>query len=467
MQIYPEIASHSDFSSAWPTIKKLIPTAKLNPLRRCEITLLAMSENYGIVYGWRMKKFVKPSNRPRVALLVESSRAYGRGILSGVAKFVREHDPWSIFFQDLNLCDDTPEWLKNWQGEGIISRLENRDVVDVIQRLKVPAVYLRHVSPHTKMPRILTDNTAISRFGFEHLRERGFRHFAFCGFNGADYSDERLEGFRELVKQAGFRCHVYTDGRELVKADTAQYEGLGLKDGGRVAEWIKHLPKPIGVMACNDMRGQQVLDACRAIGVASPEEVAVIGADNDEVICNLSDPSLSSVVPDTERIGYEAAVLLAQMMAGEKNPPLTTFVGPSGIITRRSTEVLAMEDRQIAAAARFIREHACEGIDVSDVLSAVPLSRSTMDRRFMKILGRSPKDEILRVRLDRVKQLLAETDFPLTLIAEKVGLDHVEHLSRIFKSRVGTTPSEFRTHAMVKDRADRLPNGRLIFGGTP
>jgi LacI family transcriptional regulator len=297
------------------------------------------------------------------------------------------------------------------------------------------------------------------------LQQRGFRHYAFCGFNGADYSDERRNAFLRLVQKSGFRCHVYTDGRSPVRADTAQYEGWGLKDGGLVAAWIKRLPKPVGVMACNDMRGQQVLDACRAIGVPSPEEVAVIGADNDDVICNLCDPSLSSVVPDTGRIGYEAAVLLAQMMAGEKHPPPATFVEPSGIVTRRSTEVLAMEDRQIAAATRFIREHACEGIDVSDVLSAFPLSRSTMDRRFMNILGRSPKDEILRVRLDRVKQLLAETDFPLTLIAEKVGLQHVEHLSRIFKNRVGTTPSEFRSHALVKDRADRLPDGKLISRG--
>ncbi|HVU27214.1 MAG TPA: DNA-binding transcriptional regulator [Verrucomicrobiae bacterium] len=404
-----------------------------------------------------MKKFVKSFKRPRVALLVESSRAYGRGILSGIAKFVREHDSWSIFFQDLNLCDDTPAWLKNWQGEGIISRLENNDVVSVIKRLKVPAVYLRRVSANSKMPCILTDNAAVSRLCFEHLKERGFRHFAFCGFNGADYSDERRDGFIELVKQAGLRCHVYTDGREPNKADTAQYEGLGLKDGGLVADWIKKLPKPIGVMACNDMRGQQVLDACRAIGVASPEEIAVIGADNDEVICNLSDPPLSSVIPDTERIGYEAAILLSQMMTGRKKPSPEIFIEPKGIATRRSTEVLAMEDRQIIAAARFIREHACEGIDVNDVLRAVPMSRSTLDRRFIKILGRSPKNEILRIRLNRVKQLLAETDFPLSLIAEKVGFEHVEHLSRIFKNRVGNTPSVFRSHALLKDAADRLP----------
>ena len=404
-----------------------------------------------------MKKFVKSVKRRRVALLVESSRAYGRGILSGIAKFVREHEPWSIFFQDMNLVDDTPGWLKNWQGDGIISRLENPDIADVIRRLKLPAVYLRRVAIGPKRPCILTDNVAVSRLAFEHLKERGFRHFAFCGFNGADYSDERRDGFVPLVRQAGFECHVYAETLASGR-NTAEYEGLGLKDGGDVANWIKQLPLPIGIMACNDMRGQQVLDACRAVGRAAPEEIAVIGADNDDVLCNLSEPPLSSVVPDTERIGYQAAVTLAGMMAGVKTSPEEVLIGPSGIITRHSTEVLAMDDRQIAAAAAFIRAHACEGIDVNDVLRAVPMSRSTMDRRFLKILGRSPKDEILRVRLNRVKQLLAETDFPLSDIAEKVGLDHVEHLSRIFKIRTGMTPSDFRTQALSLGAAERSGN---------
>lgn len=406
-----------------------------------------------------MKKFVKsftqPSARPRVALLVESSRAYGRGILSGVAKFVREYGPWSIFFQDLNLCDDTPGWLRHWRGEGVISRLENRDVVDVIQRLKIPAVSLRHIGPHSCMPSILTDNAAISQLCFEHLSERGFRHYAFCGFNGADYSDERRHAFAARVQQAGLPCLVYTESHKTMQRSTADYEGLGLKDGGEVADWIKHLPKPVGVMACNDMRGQHVLDACRAARLAVPEEVAVIGADNDEVVCNLCDPPLSSVVPDTGRIGYEAAALLQGLMAGDKTPPPHSLIKPTGIVVRRSTEVLALDDRQIVAAARFIREHACDGIDVSDVLAAVPMSRSTMDRRFTKLLGRSPKDEILRVRLDRVKQLLGETDLPLTHISEMVGLQHVEHLSRLFKLRMGATPSEFRAHAQFRDRVGR------------
>jgi len=415
-----------------------------------------------ILNALKMKKIVKLVKRQRVALLVESSRAYGRGVLSGVARFVREHDNWSVFFQDLNLCDSTPEWLKTWKGEGIISRLENDDILGVIRRLKVPVVYLRRVGASTNAPQILTNNSEVSRLCFEHLRERGFRHFAYCGFNGADYSDERKETFVSLVEQAGLRCHVYSGRPHPAQGDTAQFEGLGLQDGNVLLDWIRQLPKPIGLMACNDMRGQQVLDACRSIDVDLPDDIAVVGVDNDEVLCNLSTPPLSSVAPNAEKIGYEAAVLLSRMMAGAKVSTGDIFVKPSGVVPRRSTEVLAMEDQQVAAATRFIREHACEGIDVSDVLHAVPMSRSTMDRRFIKILGYSPKDEILRVRLNRAKQLLAETDLPLALIAEKVGLEHVEHFSRIFKNRIGMAPSAFRTQSLIRDRADRLPGSLLL-----
>jgi LacI family transcriptional regulator len=408
-----------------------------------------------------MQKFAANPNRPRVALLVESSRAYGRGIMAGVAKYVREHEPWSIFYQELSLCDATPAWFRKWKGEGIITRLENSDIVGLVQRLRVPVVYLRKVKNTAGMPTILTDNAASGEMCFEHFKERGFRHFAFCGFNGADYSDERREGFVRSVEKAGLQCHVFKDIPPSGKVTTAVYENEGLKDGAAVARWIRQLPKPVGVMACNDVRGQEVLNSCRALGVTVPDEVAVIGVDNDEVLCSLSDPPLSSVVPDTERIGYETAALLVRMMRGEKPSDAHIFIKPNCIVTRRSTEVLAVEDRQIAAVTRFIREHACDGIDVNDVLRAVPMSRSTLDRRFIAVMNRSPKDEILRVRLNRAKQLLAETDFSLPIIAEKIGLEHTEYLSRIFKKRIGMTPSEFRAQSLLQNVRDKLPGRRI------
>jgi LacI family transcriptional regulator len=409
-----------------------------------------------------MQKFAAKTNRPRVALLVESSRAYGRGIMTGVAKYVREHQAWSIFYEELSFSDETPAWFKKWKGEGVIMRLENSNVVGLVQRLRVPVVYLRQVKNTAGMPTILTDNAAAGQMCFEHFKERGFRHFAFCGFNGADYSDERRAGYVRSVEQAGLQCHVFSDASMSGKVKMSGSEIEGLKDGAAVARWINQLPKPVGVMACNDVRGQQVLNTCRALGVIVPDDVAVIGVDNDEVLCTLSDPPLSSVVPDTERIGYETAALLARMMHGEKPADTQIFIRPKCAVTRRSTEVLAVEDRQIAAVTRFIREHACEGIDVSDVLRAVPMSRSTLDRRFFTLMNCSPKDEILRVRLNRAKQLLAETDFSLPIIAEKIGLEHAEYLSRIFKKRVGMTPSEFRAQSLLENLRDRLPGHRSL-----
>jgi LacI family transcriptional regulator len=404
-----------------------------------------------------MKIHPQTSDRPRVALLIESSRAYGRRTLFGVARYVREHRPWSIFLQERSLGDTCPAWLKDWKGDGIIARVENSQIAGVIRRLKVPAVDVRYLMRNLNLPSVRPNDAAAARLAFEHFRERGFRHFAFCGFNGADYSDIRRDSFVHCAAGANLQCHVFTDPQKVRKASTHEYEARGLKDGEHVARWLEKLPKPIGILACNDIRGQQVLNACRAANIIVPDEIAVIGVDNDEMLCELADPPLSSVSLDTERIGYEAAALLDMMIAGKKPKQQHTFVEPAGVITRRSTDVLAIEDKHITTATHFIRERACQGIDVSDVLKIVPLSRSTLERRFIRVLGHSPKEEILRARLSRAKQLLAETDFSLAQVAEKVGFEHPEYLSVIFKKKMDLTPGEFRTRSRIADAADKLP----------
>jgi LacI family transcriptional regulator len=197
-------------------------------------------------------------------------------------------------------------------------------------------------------------------------------------------------------------------------------------------------------MACYDFRGQQILDACRMSGVAVPDEVAVIGVDNDELLCELSHPPLSSVVPNAHRTGYDAAALLNAMMDGRKVGGETHLIPPVGIATRQSTDVLAINDAVIARTVRYIREHACRGINVQDVLKAVPQSRRRLENRFRRLLGRTPHDEIIRVQLNRVKMLLTETDLSLAQIAEKAGFEHVEYLSVVFKKEIGLPPSQYR-----------------------
>jgi LacI family transcriptional regulator len=197
-------------------------------------------------------------------------------------------------------------------------------------------------------------------------------------------------------------------------------------------------------MACYDIKAQQLLDVCRELDIAVPEEAAVIGVDDDPLLCNLADPPLSSVICNTHRTGYEAASLLDRMMAGERIGSESVLIKPLGVETRQSTDILAIEDQHVAAAVRFIRQHALTGIDVSDVLRQVPVSRRVLESRFREFVGRTPHQEIVRLRVERVKQLLTETNLPLSVIATRAGFQHNEYLSVAFKNAVGMPPSEFR-----------------------
>jgi LacI family transcriptional regulator len=207
---------------------------------------------------------------------------------------------------------------------------------------------------------------------------------------------------------------------------------------------VQELPKPIGIMACYDITAMTLLEACRLAGISVPEEVAVIGVDNDDLLCALSDPPLSSIRPDSERTGYQAAALLDAMMAGNPVEPAVIEIPPLDIVTRLSTDVTAVEDRYVSEAVQFIRQHAYEDINVGDLLRTVPLSRRALDERFRKAIGRTPHEEIVRVKLKLLMQFLAETDLTLQEIAERAGFKHSEYMSIMFKKHTGLSPGAFR-----------------------
>jgi LacI family transcriptional regulator len=212
----------------------------------------------------------------------------------------------------------------------------------------------------------------------------------------------------------------------------------------RAVAWVRTLEKPVGIMASFDPLGRQILQACRLAGVEVPDEAAVVGVDDDELLCNLAEPPLSSVAPDTHRTGYVAASLLDRLMNGEAVEPRGYFVEPIGIAVRKSSDMLAIDDHDISSALRYIRENACRGISVGDILPVVPLGRRALESRFTKLVGRSPHDEIERVRLNRVQELLRQTDLSLAAIAAKTGFAHEEYLSVLFKKRIGLPPSAYR-----------------------
>jgi LacI family transcriptional regulator len=288
----------------------------------------------------------------------------------------------------------------------------------------------RHIKT---IPWVETDDEAIARMACDHLLERGFRMLAFCGEPRFQWSRGRSEHFCGFAAKAG--------------AEVQTYEAAGTTDRRDLGAWVRSLPKPVGVFACYDIKAQQVLDVCREIGVAVPEEMAVLGVDNDPLLCSLTSPPLSSVIPNTHRTGYEAATLLDRLMAGDRVAPSAHLIPPIGVETRQSTDILAIADRDIAGAVRFIREHACDGATIADLLRAVPLSRRVLESRYKRATGRTPHEDLVRFRIDRVKQLLAETDHSLERIAALAGFDHPEYMSVAFKRESGKTPGEFRTLA--------------------
>jgi len=374
--------------------------------------------------------------RPKVALLIETSNAYARGLLGGVVAYMRENKPWSIYLAEHRRGDVPPVWLTKWSGDGIIARVENRAIARVLASLRVPVVDVSAARLLPAIPWVETDDKAFAQLAAGHLIERGFKNFGFCGDNRFNWSKWRSEHYLRIVSEAGYRCFIYQSKRPRRKDDEDSPEDL--------AAWIEGLPKPVGIMACYDLRGMQALDACRRRNIAVPDEVAVIGVDNDEVLCSLSDPPLSSVIPDTHRTGYEAAAVLDGMMAGKKVGSIDNLIPPLGVATRQSTDVLAIEDLNVVRAVRFIREHACDGINVSDVLAAVPQSRRVLESRFSKLLGRTPHEEILLVQMNRIKELLSQTDLSLEEIAERTGFGHHEYLSVVFKREIGIPPGKYR-----------------------
>jgi LacI family transcriptional regulator len=379
---------------------------------------------------------------PKVALLIETSNAYARELLHGVREWLRHHGPWTISLAEAGRGAAPPPWLKGWKGDGIIARIENQTIASAVAATGLPAVDLSAARLLPELPWLETDDRAIAHMAAEHLRERGFRHFGYCGDDRFNWSRWRRDSFAAHLGQHGLTCVNFVNPRASQKGEvTPDWES----ELAALMRWLRNLPKPAGVFAGYDIRGVQVLEACRRLGLMVPDEIAVLGVDNDELLCDLADPPLSSVIPDVRRTGYEAAALLDRLMRGDKVRGEGRLFTPLGVATRQSTDVVAVADRHIATAVRFVREHACNGITVADVVKQVPLSRRILETRFQKLLGRSPHEQIMSVKLDRVKRLLRETDLSLAAIADRAGFKHVEYLSVAFKRQVGVTASEYRS----------------------
>lgn len=383
--------------------------------------------------------------RPQVLLIFQTRFEECTAMLKGVAHFERSHQLWTGFLDDEARSERDPQWVRSKKWDGVISRHTTPALVQTCTELKMPLVDLNDTELFPGVPKIRPDNVALGHLGAEHFIERGYQHFGFAGFGNHGWSCERRDGFGEALRLAGKKGEVLD----------VDYPGdlTPFWDAQQIAaleNWLARLPKPIGVMACNDMRAQQVMAAAHACGILVPEEVAVLGANNEPIRCELAYPPLSSVSPNAFQSGYKAAEVLADLMNRRKPESYDLRIEPAGVSTRPSTDVLAIDDRIVTTALSYIRQKACAGLNVDDVVKAAHASRSQLEKKFRRYLGRSPQAEIRRVQVAKIKQLLVETDYPLKKISEMAGFEHVEYMSVVFKRLTGDSPGGFRKRILLK-----------------
>jgi LacI family transcriptional regulator len=322
-----------------------------------------------------------------------------------------------------------------WDGDGIIAQpRQDMPFVKQLTECGVPVVSLSGPPGTGGLPAVRANQEAVAELAINHFRERGFVRFAYCGDAREKIWPPTGELFRKHAEAGGYTCDVYQPAYDR--------EARALRIG-HMAKWLRTLPKPVGLLARDDLRAREVLDACRVAGLHVPEEVAVLGTNDDELICEMANPPLSSIVHNARRVGYEAAAMLDRLMAGKK-VIADIVVDPLGVHTRQSTDLLAIEDPDVATAVRFIREHACEGIHVEDVLDQVPLSRRALEKRFRAAVGRPPHMEIRRAQLERVKELLVGSDYKLEKIAEITGFSSAQYLAGLFRRMMNMTPGAWR-----------------------
>ena len=375
---------------------------------------------------------------PHVGLLFEVTSSYTRGLIRGVSRYAQSEGPWKLHLLELLRPADIRRSLHEWHCDGIIARIKSPAIAAALARRDIPVINVSGLPTLTAWPWFGTDEPAVCRLAVDHLLARGYGSLAFCGMPRYDWSPRLERLFAAEAARQGISC------TSISVASLGMENTPSNRDRRMLAGWVAALPKPAGIMACCDYCGRFVLEACDAAQVAVPDQVGVIGIDNNEEFCGLCFPPMSSVEPNAVLTGQLAAAALAGILAGSGPPPRATFVKPTGVVARRSTDAEAALEPVVAEALRFIQAYACTGIEVSDIVQHVRASRRHLEQQFRRTTGRSILTEIHRVRLETAQRLLGETDWKLARVAARAGFTHASSMSGMFQARLGIRPGEYR-----------------------
>lgn len=383
---------------------------------------------------------------PRVLLLFPTSIMACRGMLRGILRYVQQYGPWELHIIEDREGEQKLRQSKAWGGTGVIGYAHNKAHAEAVLAAGAPAVtvdplkiFLTPSHPLSRLSRVSCDSLEIGRVAADYFLERHHTHFAFVGeINDIHWSQDRAEAFSARITEHGFKCHIYPGLTARERND------FGIEQK-RLCAWLKALPKPVAIMAAWDVRGRQVLNACMKAGIPVPQEAAVLSVDNDEIICETTNPPLSSIQMGAEEACYQAAKVLDGLMRGKdvSRKHVITY-GAVRIVTRRSTEAIRIADPLVVKTLEFIWLNIGSSINVADVARHLNVSRRLLEIHTRKALGRTVHDEIIRVRLNRAQSLLRDTRLTINEIAEACGFAGPSHFGRRFQDAFHTTPSAFR-----------------------
>ncbi|QHI69149.1 AraC family transcriptional regulator [Tichowtungia aerotolerans] len=364
---------------------------------------------------------------------------YGQNILLGVSKYVHDHPDWVIHL----VQSDSPvleEDLRSWGPDGVISGMVDLPSGMQDQRYSLPWVSVLAQPDDETVPFVTIDEDAVGRMAADYFINRRFRHFAYLGNEEHEFSLQRADAFEYALKEKGIDCHTLLYPTKVYGIDKRKRTSIDRQK----AKWLAALPKPVALFACNDWEAFQFVQFCRQQGVRIPEDVAILGVGNDELLCNVSQPPMSSIRMPFEKVGYDAAALLDRLLEKTAEKEVKHFLPPAGMVSRQSTDVMQVSDATVAKALSFIQDHIQEPIKVEDLLKHVYISRTLLERKFKVELGHTPLVEIRRQRIRRARQLLADTNLSVAEIAEACGFSSDIRLSTVFKELTGQSPSAFR-----------------------
>ncbi len=372
----------------------------------------------------------------KVYLPIPITIAYGREVLRGVRDYLTAHRSWEMVIVDAS--PNRKQWVKDQMPEdasAVLGFIASPTVQEIVAPLQVPKINISALQPCPGVPSVLPDNQAAGRMAAEHLLERGFVNFAYLGYGQHWYSTERAKGVRQAL---------HATGRGLTLIESPHWN--------QTTAWFQSLPKPVGIITANDGLAVRVLSTLALAGIPVPDQAALVGVDNDDLVCELADPPLSSVDPGAREVGYVAAALTDQLIQGGGPVPEMTLVQPTGMVGRASSNVFAVEDPELAVALRLIHQHACDPIRIYQIVEHLDVSRSTLEKRFRDVIGHTAHDEIRRVQMNQARRMLARTNKTIPEIALASGFSDPKRFTTLFRLEVGIPPLRYRQKEQGRNR---------------